>query len=340
MHPLAVLLPILLLDTTHAATWRPLTPLPSAVGTHATVLLSPTQLVTIGGLAGEGTTDAVLLYDIPSNTWSPRSPIPTPLNHLNAASVNGKIYLLGGVLGAPIQGRSVTADGWVYDPRQDRWTAVAPMPQAEARGSAAVGVHRDSGVIYLAGGVQGSEQGALDIVSAYDTVRGEWISLPARARRMPAPRDHAGGVTVGGKLYVVGGRDAGVLKDTVFVLDMDDVDRGWREEEGEWARMPTARAGLAVAALGKRIYTFGGEGNEEVASGVFNQTEVFDVERRVWERLGPMAEPRHGMSAVGVQGNCHGDGGGVIYIPGGSLEEGAHATSYFDAFYPWRNRQD
>ncbi|KAL2375142.1 kelch repeat-containing protein [Blastomyces gilchristii SLH14081] len=333
MHPLAVLLLILLPLPTHATTWRPLTSLPFAIGSHSTVLLSPTQLITVGGgLAGEATTDAVLLYDIPSNTWSPRSPIPIPLNHPNAASINGKIYLLGGVLGALIQGRSTVADCWVYDPHQDKWTAVAPMPQAEARGSAAVGVHRDSGVIYLAGGVRGGEQGALDIVSAYDTVQGKWISLPPRARRMPAPRDHAGGVTVGSKLYVVGGRDARVLKDTVFVLDMDDVERGWMEEER--ARMPTARAGLAAAVLGKRIYTFGGEGNEEVASGVFNQTEVFDVEKRVWERLGPMAEPRHGISAVGVEGNCHGHGGGVIYIPGGSVEEGARSTSYFDAFYP------
>lgn len=47
------------------------------------------------------------------------------------------------------------------------------MPQAEARGSAAVGVSHDSDVIYLAGGVQGANQETLDIVSAYDTVLGK-----------------------------------------------------------------------------------------------------------------------------------------------------------------------
>ncbi|PGH33226.1 hypothetical protein GX50_03988 [[Emmonsia] crescens] len=128
---------------------------------------------------------------------------------------------------------------------------------------------------------------------------------------MPAPRGHAGGATVGSKLYVVEGRDRRELRDTIFVLDMDDVEGGWIEEREKEARMPTARAGLAAAVLGKRIYTFGGEGNEEVESGVFNQTEVFDVERRVWERLEAMAVPRHGSAAESVEGECDGDEGVV-----------------------------
>ncbi|EER38446.1 kelch repeat protein [Histoplasma capsulatum var. duboisii H88] len=329
MHPLTLLLLISLPLHTHATTWKSLAPLPIPIRAYTTVLLNPSQLATIGGgLAGNATTDPLLLYDIPHDSWSVRSSAPLPLIYPNAASINGKIYLLGGVLNEPIQRYSAVADCWVYDLYQDEWTPIEPMPQAEARGRAAVGVDRESGVIYLAGGIQSAREEALDIVSAYDTVRGQWVSLPPRARRMPAPRDHAGGVTVGRKLYVVGGRDGGVLKDTVFVLDLDNLRSGWIEEDGAAVRMPTARAGLAVVVLGEKIYTFGGEGGE----GVFNQTEVFDVDKQVWEGLGAMAKPRHGISAVGRRG-WNGDGD-VIYIPGGNVAEGGHATSYFDAFYP------
>ncbi|OAX77730.1 hypothetical protein ACJ72_07969 [Emergomyces africanus] len=232
--------------------------------------------------------------------------------------------ILGGLLGMAVHGRNAIADCWVYDLHRDEWTTLEPMPQEEARGSAAVGVNQDRGFIYLTGGVRGAHQPTLDIVSAYDTVLGEWITLPPHARRMPAPRDHAGGVTVGSELYVVGGRDNMALQETVFVLDLDDVEGGWREEKRKEAQVPTARAGLAAAVLEKRMYTFGGEGNEEVTStsGVFNQTEVFDVKKGVWKRLGAMVVPRHGISAVGVEGKCDGDKG-VIYIPGGSVAEGA-----------------
>ncbi|OJD19477.1 hypothetical protein AJ78_00545 [Emergomyces pasteurianus Ep9510] len=336
MHPVTLLTSLFFPLTAHGITWGSLAPLPLALGAHTTVLLSPTQLATVGGgLAGGGTTDALLIYDIPNDMWSFGSPLPMALNHPNAASINGKIYLLGGLLGTAIQGRNAIAECWVYDLHRDEWTALEPMPPGEARGSAAVGVNSDSGIIYLAGGVRGANRETLDIVSAYDTVIGEWITPPPRARRMPAPRDHAGAATVGSELYVVGGRDRMVLKDTVFVLDMDDVEGGWREETRKEAQMPTARAGLAATALEKRIYTFGGEGNEEVESGVFNQTEVFDVERGVWEKLGAMVVPLHGTSAVGVKGKSRGDGdGGVIYIPGGSVAEGERATNYFHSFYP------
>lgn len=98
---------------------------------------------------------------------------------------------------------------WVYDLYQDEWTPIEPMPRAEARGRAAVGVDRESGVIYLAGGIPSAREEALDIVSVYDTVRGQWVSLPPRARRMPAPRDHAGGLRLGESCMSLAGGMAG-----------------------------------------------------------------------------------------------------------------------------------
>jgi N-acetylneuraminic acid mutarotase len=273
-------------------------------------------------------------YDIPSNTWTTMPSIPKPLNHVNVAVVDGKVYVLGGLEDAPaLVAWNATAESWAFDPETNEWDPIAPLPEGEARGSSAVGVW--DGKIILAGGSRalvlsgpgGGFQDTVDMVSIYDTRKREWMELPAPAKRLPEGREHVGGVVVGNKFYLLGGRYRGQsnVKDTVFVLDLNDLENGWKVSK---ARMPTARGGLCVGAVGKAIYTFGGEGNPELESGVFNETEVYDTERNSWRTLKRMAVPRHGTSAIGV--------GRKIYIPGGGLVIGGGApVATFDAFSPF-----
>ncbi|KAK5655348.1 hypothetical protein OQA88_5915 [Cercophora sp. LCS_1] len=307
-----------------AATWTSLAPIP--IGTlqeHIALVTSPSQLVTIGGLVSNGsTTDLTLLYDIPSNTWKRGTGAPTGLNHPNAVSHDGKIYLLGGLTGA--SGWRASPNSWVYDPATDKWSTLASMPASEARGSAASAVH--NGTVYLAGGIPSSGGRTMDLVTAYDIPTNTWVSLPDNIKKMPGARDHASYATVGTKFYVLGGRADGVaaVKDTVFILDLSDLSKGWRTSE---AKMPTARGGLVAAAVGNKIYTFGGEGNPAPSTrGVFPETEVFDTVSETWEKLEGMKIPRHGTSAAAV--------GGKIYIPGGGIIQGMGATEAFDVFTP------
>jgi len=309
--------------------WHALAAIP--IGTlqeHSTVAVSDTKLVVLGGLlSNRSTTNQVLVYDIPTNAWSTAAPLPVVLNHPNAAAVAGKAYVLSG-LTAP--GPNATGawravpDCAVYDPAANTWTALPPLPAAQARGGAAVGVH--GATIFIAGGIAGSGGASVATVSAFDTAAGRWLELPAAARQLPAPRDHVGGAVVAGKFYVLGGRDSGVtnVKDTVFVLDLADLVGGWRTGA---ARMPTARGGVAAAAVGSKIYVLGGEGNRaENTKGVFGQTEVYDVVADRWESLGAMHLPRHGTCAAVAEGR--------IYIPGGGVRQGEGATSEFDVFTP------
>jgi N-acetylneuraminic acid mutarotase len=296
---------------------------------HSTVAFSDTQLAVLGGLVeGAGawgqTADLMLFYDVPTNTWTTAPALPVPLNHPNVAAVAGRIYLLGGLADVSGTWRAVP-DSWVYDVEIDTWQALQPMPIAEARGSAAVGVYHDT--IYLAGGIPGFGS-TVATVSSFDIPSGTWTSL--REIPLPAPRDHAGGVTVGSKFYVVGGRENGVgnVRDTVFILDLEAVADGWTTSP---AKMPTARGGLSTAALSTKIYAFGGEGNRVLGTnGVFNQTEVYDTETDTWARLSPMAVPRHGTSAAAITY----EGVSGIYIPGGGIVQGVGATDRFDKFIP------
>jgi N-acetylneuraminic acid mutarotase len=75
-----------------------------------------------------------------------------------------------------------------------------------------------------------------------------------------------------------------------------------------WERlpdMPTARGGIAAAALNGKLYVFGGEN-----PGVFPHTEEYDPAQRAW-RLADMTTPRHGMGAVTVADAIHVIGGGT-----------------------------
>jgi len=85
--------------------------------------------------------------------------------------------------------------------------------------------------------------------------------------------------------------------------------------------MPTARGGLAAAAVGGRLYAFGGEN-----PGVFATTEAFDPATNEWRRLADMPTPRHGAGAVAV--------GGTIYVIGGGVRAGFGASGANEAFTP------
>lgn len=180
----------------------------------------------------------------------------------------------------------------------------------------------------VAGGKAGTGTKSVDTVSAFDIGTRKWLtSLPAAAGRIPGARDHVGGAVVGHKFYVVGGRDTDTsnVKDTLFTLDLEDLSGGWKTSA---AKVPTARGGLATAAVGEKIYTFGGEGNKAAGSqGIFKESEVYDITTDTWAKLAPMSKPRHGTFAATV--------GGKIYLPGGGTTNGLNTdVAYLDVYEP------
>ena len=189
-----------------------------------------------------------------------------------------------------------------------------------------MGVWRDW--ILVAGGMTDlnlldGTQSSVATVSRYDTKTREWRGMPS----LPQGRDHVGGAVVEDTFYVVGGRFNGVENErgTVFAMDLSQPDGRWKWVEKK--QMITPRGGLSTAAVGDRIYTFGGEGDRtKIPSGVYNQVEVYDTKRDVWWSEGVMEVPRHGTNAASV--------GGKIYIPGGGNVTQAAAMDWFDAFTP------
>lgn len=153
--------------------------------------------------------------------------------------------------------------------------------------------------------------------SVYDATNDAWLELPD----MPEPREHCVAGTIGGKIYIVGGRADGIGGFEPTSLEFDPAAPGYVQK----APIPTPRGGIAGAVLRDKLFVFGGEGNDAVMSGVFPNADAYDPATNSWEALPPMDIPRHGLGAAAL--------GERIYLPGGATTEGAGAVDDASVFF-------
>ena len=248
------------------------------------------KIYVMGGYpASRVTVRTVQVYDSAQNRWSLTTPLPIPLNHSMAASVNGRVYIIGGQTDAA---SAYTNTVFEYNPATSNWTARAPMPTARSAGAAAV----IDNLIYVAGGrpPRGND------FAAYDPLDNQWTTLP----NLPTARNHLAVGAIDGKIYVAGGRfGAGFTSEMTDILEVyDPATHTWTTN----APMPTVRGGVNSMAVNNRFFVFGGEGPD----GVFPDMEMFVASLNRWYRLEPLPTPVHG-----VTGSAYLNG--WIYLPGG-----------------------
>lgn len=266
------------------------------------------KIYVAGGFRANGTTaDTVEVYDPENDRWEFVAAMPLRLHHPAAASVGGKLYIIGGTSPAGVSDALLE-----YDPETNRWARKAPLPTPRSAAAAAVG----DGKIYIVGGSpapRGSD------VIVYDPETDTWTILPP----MPTPRNHHAAVAIGAKVYVVGGRPPTVPGLTALEV--------YDPETKRWARlspMPTPRSGIAGAVVRGCLYVLGGEGNPNHPLGIYPQTEGYNPLTDRWETLVPMPTPRHGMGAAVI--------GDKIYVPAGATRQGLGITPplFMEVFTP------
>jgi N-acetylneuraminic acid mutarotase len=251
----------------------------------------------IGGIDGVPSfTDSVEVYDPATDSWSPGPSLTTPLHHTTAASVDGKLYAIGGWADFFATPLDVVYE---LDPQVGSWVAKTPMPTP--RGSPAAAAL--GGKIYVGGGWPLAN--AQDF-AVYDPGSDTWQTLPD----LPSGRNHLGLAAADGRIFAVGGRTA--LEAGVGNVATVDVFDPLSETWGNAAPLPRARGGLASVGEGGLIFAFGGEGNGESPDGTFPDADVYDAATDGWSPLPDMPTPRHGIGAVVVDGAVHIPGGGPI----------------------------
>ena len=252
--------------------WQRIADAPDPARQEVAAAVVEGEIWVVGGLIGDGATDAVDRYDVAKNTWSRGEPLPIEIHHAMAAELNGKLFVLGGLRedgGASDRVFVLEASGWREGP---------PLRQPRGAG-AAVSVDDE---IIVVGGVAGGRH--VEPVEIFDG--NAWRD----GASIPSPRDHLGAATDGSFVYAVGGRRGGGHFATFDRYDPRS-DR-WVELRD----MPTHRSGNGAAHVDGKIVSIGGEGPR-----IFPEVEAYDISTHRWSRLPDLAVPVHGVGVAALE---------------------------------------
>ena len=196
------------------------------------------KIVVVGGQADGKLVPQTEVFD--GKRWTDAARIPTPREHLGAASDGRYLYAVGG--------RELSADKNSgaferYDPASGRWTELAAMPKP----AGGVGVAYAAGRIVVVGG-EGTTS-ASDDVQGYDIGRRTWSQLPP----LSVARHGVAVAVINDSLYAVGGAtEPGHVGPTSAVRGARPVRPGGRGA-GDRERQVAPRLGGSVENRVRRV---------------------------------------------------------------------------------------
>ncbi|KAK0156127.1 Kelch repeat and BTB domain-containing protein 11 [Merluccius polli] len=151
--------------------WRPLTAMPEDINTKGCGMCTMyNYLFVAGGIKGYGergkVSDRVFYYNPVNNRWTEVRPMNQARAQLKLVSMDGHLYAIGGECLFTVE---------KYDPRTDRWTAVASLP----KGAFAVAHEATTcnGELYVSGG------SLFYRLLKYEPKRDEWQECPYNSSR-------------------------------------------------------------------------------------------------------------------------------------------------------------
>ncbi|MGH7045994.1 MAG: Kelch repeat-containing protein [Stellaceae bacterium] len=272
------------------------------------LLLAAALLLSVAGLTRTA---------LAQGKWQFAAPMPQPMAEIVAASVGGKIYVLGG-----LNDKTFDADGvvWVYDPEANSWSVRKPMPAPAHH----LAVSAYQGKIYVFGGFTRPKNlrawQATDAAWQYDPATDSWKKLAP----MPTPRGSAQAAEVGGRIYVIGGDrsnvpghwNAPLVPPTAQIVvgtteAYDPATNTWQEREP----MPTPRNHFLATAVNGKIYAIDGRiGTVFVTmSDVIDLVEEYDPQKNHW-----IFKTRSPTNRGDISGGVY---NGKIYLTGGEYQD-------------------
>ncbi len=302
------------------AKWRMAKPMLQPLAEDTSAVVGKKWYV-IGGYDGPNVLPQGIVteYDAGTDTWTNKKKMLIPAHHPTAVALGDKIYVFGGFVGRPgSKGWQPIASALVYDPANDSWKELAPMPTA--RGSACAVVV--DGKIYVIGGAHanipgkppteplwvGVPQIVTGAVEEYDPATNTWRSRAS----MPTGRNHFLAAVVDGKIYAINGR---LGTSFVTMSDVTDIVEEFDPKTDIWrymGRSPTKRGDVAGGVYNGRIYVTGGEYEEPRGKVTFWAFEAYDPKSNTWQVLPHVQIARHGFVG-GFIGN-------ELHVAGGSFQ--------------------
>ncbi|AQG79304.1 Kelch repeat-containing protein [Spirosoma montaniterrae] len=303
------ILPLFILLTTiaQAQTWQPVQTQNTCDVRHENAAaLVGDSLYAIGG-RGMKPLEALNLKTL---VWQRLPSPPVEMNHFQAVTYNGEIYVMGAFQGK-YPHETALPNIHMYSPRQGKWRTGPTIPTERLRGSAGV-VVRQNKIYMVCGIIDGHYDGHVAWFDEYDPKTNAWKRLPDA----PRTRDHISATLVGDKLVLAGGRNSTarigkVLETTIAEVDVYDFKTGRWETLPATSNIPTQRAGATAVTLNGKAYVIGGE---TVQLKAHNEAEIFDPATNRWTAGPTLQQGRHGTQAVVYDRK--------IYIVAGSANHG------------------
>jgi len=237
-------------------------------GDHHATEVWQDKILLFGGL-GSGSPGKVQIYDTSTDSWAVGTDMPWAGGSCSSASVNGLIYVCGGIVGS-----STVGNLSVYDPVTDTWDAGGQSLPDMARPCNHAASASDGSALWVFGGRGGGNwpQPGYDTVQRYDPVTQTWTASNdpgTPLAPMPLARGGVGrAVFMGGEFLIMGGEESGVVHDDVQAYD--PLQDSWRLESS----MPTARHGIFPVRFRSRMFVVGGG----TASG-FSLSDIVEIFR-------------------------------------------------------------
>ncbi|MEO0075126.1 MAG: kelch repeat-containing protein [candidate division WOR-3 bacterium] len=281
------------------ATWYTKAPLPE---TRAHCMVSPVingKYYIFGGplTSGGAYTTDVREYDLATNTWSTKAPMPTARGIGGAALALGKIYVIGGCVTFGTGLNTVE----IYDPATNTWTTGPAMPVGNH--DFGIACYKDTFIYVVGGGNWSTSSPPIATVYVLNAASATWstaTSLPAVMGGSPCC-----GV-IGNKLVVATGYNgAGVNTTYIGTIDPSN------PANITWTTGAT-KPGTLVYRANKgisngQLYVIGGNG----PSARVNEAYKYDPNTNTWTQLPNMPTARSNVYGMGYTAN------GLLFYPGG-----------------------
>eukprot|EP00929_Paragymnodinium_shiwhaense_P056252 TRINITY_DN28159_c0_g1_i1.p1 TRINITY_DN28159_c0_g1~~TRINITY_DN28159_c0_g1_i1.p1 ORF type:complete len:326 (-),score=34.78 TRINITY_DN28159_c0_g1_i1:322-1299(-) len=235
-----------------------------------------------GGMRGSHVLRSVETFSPATHRWHGACDMQEKRQGAAAAVAGDSLFVCGGG-----NGYNMISSVERYDPGRNSWHAVSSMRHQRLHCAAAA----LKTTVYVCGGSKGSETlASVEALSAEDaSSTSSWQVAPP----MLSARKRFGAVGFYGHVYVIGGKDATQVLQTVERFD---------PKTSLWERLQDFSVPLqglvAAPASGGRLLVCGGSRGAE--KDEFRETFVFELLTKSWQPSLPLPEPLDGAVAVSL----------------------------------------
>jgi len=251
-------------------------------------------------------TASVEAFDLKTNKWEHKTPMPSAITTSSAVSADNKIYIVGGQ--ENVFSRRVNKV-LMYDCASDKWYSKSPMNIARAFHCIVI----LNSKLYVIGGRERDEEIAskskdslaVYTIEEYETESDTWIIKDI----LPFKHFPVGAATLNNKIYILSDTISNSkLGESAVFEEYDPSNNTFRR----LASLTPSRYDAAMISSGGKIYVFGGW-----SYGTIPNVDVYCPASDKWERKSDIPYPVQNLQAVSIKDRIF-ISGGIIYIEGGN----------------------